>query len=389
MSRLRRPSRSVLMVAVVLLALAAAIAASGCDVGGDPPAGEADATAAGEPSARVSDEELPAPDPSDDEDTAPPEIVAVCNTWLDPTGHWQHPATPADCREEGAAGLRTGSGWGLAVLREGGEGGSVEYRYGDGSIVRPGETSERNAFAALAPGAHTIAVREERASGWTDWSAPYAFTTVHELEIFAVCNARWDPELDQLQQPTTGAECQNAAAVGLRTGSGWDWQPYMRGIVELANVTYRFDGGAGFGAGPGGSAAFTALAPGHHTIEARERRPWGWTDWSAPHEFETVAVLEVIAICNSRAGDPRTYHACKEAEREGFDRSTAWWVILADGVVEWENVVYRFDGGEATSQEDIEDLWALAPGQHVVEIRERRSWGWTDWSPPYTFAIVR
>ena len=289
MSRLRRPSRSVLMVAVVLLALAAAVAASGCDVEGDQPAGDADATVAGEPSARVSDEKLPAPDPSDDGGTAPPEIVAVCNSRLDLTGQWQHPASADDCREEGAAALRTGSGWGLAVWREGEEeGANVEYRFDDGSIVKADGTSERNAFAALAPGAHTIAVRGERADGWTDWSAPYAFTTAHELEMVAICNARWDEEVGEWQHPDTAADCRAMAADGLRTGSGWDWQPYTRGGVAQANITYRFDGGAAFSGGTEGSTAFAALSPGRHTIEARERRPWGWTDWSPAYTFTVV-----------------------------------------------------------------------------------------------------
>ena len=292
MSRLRRPSRSVLMVAVVLLALAAAVAASGCYVGGDQAAGDADATVAGEPSARVSDEELPAPDPSDDEHTTPPEIVAVCNTWLDLNRQWQQTVSADDCRAGGAAGLRVGSGWGLAVLREGGEGDSVEYRVDDDSIVRPGETGERGAFHALAPGAHTIEVREKRGSRWSDWSAPYTFTTVHEVEIDAVCNARWNEEEGEWQYPTTAADCRAAAADGLRIGIGWDWQPHTRGGVERANITYRFDGGEEFTIdGTLGSMAFAALASGRHTIQAREQRPWGWTDWSAPYAFTVVRLM--------------------------------------------------------------------------------------------------
>ena len=348
--------------------------------GGDPPASEA--------GGRSGENDVPTLGPADDEDTVLPEIVAVCNSRLDLNRQWQQTTSPYDCREEGAAGLRVGSGWGLAVFREARERTNVEYRLDGEAIVRSGETSERGAFHALAPGAHTIEVREQRGVGWSDWSAPYTFTTVHEVQFDAICNTYYPPNLDQPQWPATPADCRTAAADGLRTGSGWDWQPYMRGGVEPANIIYRFDGGAGFSESDEGSAAFDALAPGRHTIEAREQRPWGWTDWSAPYEFETVAVVEVIAICSHTANEAATYAGCKAAEREGFDRSMAGWIILADGVAEWDDVVYRLDGGRAGSEENVaENLWGLAPGQHVVEIRERRSWGWTDWSPPYTFTV--
>ena len=308
-----------------IVTTAFAIAASGCYVGGDSPADEENTPVVGEASALVSSEEPPAADPPDEGGMAPPAIVAVCNSQLDLYGQWQNPATADDCSEQGVAGLRVGSGWGLAVLREGMQGDTVEYRFDDGPIVRVDGTSERNAFSGLAPGRHTIEARAQRGERWTAWSAPYTFTTVNEVEILAVCNARWDPELDQLQQPGTAAECRTAAADGLRTGSGWDWQPYTRGIVELADVTFRFDGGAGFGSGSEGSAAFAALTPGRHTIEAREQRPWGWTDWSDPYEFETVAVLEVIAICTLAPGQAATYAGCKAGGARGL-RSFGGWV---------------------------------------------------------------
>jgi hypothetical protein len=340
-----------------------------------------------DPAAVPSEDESTSLDPPDAGAMAPPEIVAVCNTWLDLNRQWQHSTSAHDCRTAGAAGLRVGSGWGLAVLRESREGANVEYRFSDGSVVRPGGATERNVFAALAPGRHTIEVREQRDGIWSGWSAPYTFTTVQEVEIDAICNAYWDPDMNQWQQPATPADCRASAADGLRTGSGWDWQTHMRGGVEPANVSYRFDGGAGFSDSADGFAAFAALAPGRHTVEAREQRPWGWTDWSTPYEFEIIAVLEVIGICSYPSASSSSYTTCKAAESQGFDVSMTWWFILADGVLDWENVVYRFDGGEATSEEDIVDLWSLLPGPHTVEIRERRSWGWTDWSPPYGFTV--
>ena len=69
-------------VLVIIAAAALAVAANGCYVGADSPAGEADAAVAGEPSTPISDEERPALDPSDDDEAAPPAIVAVCNQRL-------------------------------------------------------------------------------------------------------------------------------------------------------------------------------------------------------------------------------------------------------------------------------------------------------------------
>ena len=309
------------------------------------------------------------------------EIAALCNS---------RPGGLADgCGEEGAGAIHTGAGWDWdAAVRGVGDWTSVEFRFDGGAPFRGGSAEDHAAFDALAPGHHTIEAREQRPWGWTEWSATYEFETVAVVEIVAICNARANREVGEWQHPATVADCRAAAADGLRTGSGWDWQPYTRGGVEQANITYRFDGGVAFlGASDEDYAEFDALAPGQHRIEARERRPWGWTDWSAPYEFETVAVLDITAICSLPADGLGTYIACKAAEGGGFDLSMDQWNLFADGVVEWENAVYRFDGGEATSQEDIKDLWALTPGTHTVEIRERRSWGWTDWSPPYTFTV--
>ena len=308
-------------------------------------------------------------------------ITAVCS--------WRPDRTVDECGEGEAAAIHTGTGWHWdAVVRGMSDWANVEFRFDGGPAFRGGSDEDYAAFDALAPGRHTIEARERRSWGWTDWSAPYQFETVAVLEVTAICSARWDRALSQWQHPASAADCRAVGAAGLRTGSGWDWQLYTRGGIEQASTVYRFDGGAEFRGGSDEDyAAFDALAPGRHTIEAREQRPWGWTDWSAPYEFETLAVLEVIAICSFRAAEAITYTACKAAERTGFDLSMDWWNIFADGVVGWENVVYRFDGGEATSVEDVEDLWLLGSGTHTVEIRERRSWGWTDWSPPYTFTV--
>ena len=62
----------------------------------------------------------------------------------------------------------------------------------------------------------------------------------------------------------------------------------VSGIEDFDRVVYRFDGGAALKRGmPEDFAAFRALAPGQHTIEARERRAGEWTPWSTPYTFTT------------------------------------------------------------------------------------------------------
>ena len=315
--------------------------------------------------------------------------------------------TPEDCRRAAEGGVHAGTGWTWEFWGAGFESripdpesdplreqwlidpDAIVASLNDGPPIAFNDSAFDDALVALPPGQHTLRVNEWRGDGeWSGWTKQYVFTLVADLEIIVICNARANREVGEWQYPATAADCGAAAADGLRTGIGWDWQLYTRGGVEQASTVYRFDGGAAFrGGSDEDHAAFDALAPGHHTIEAREQRPWGWTDWSAPYEFETVAVLEIVAICSYAAHGSSTYTDCKAEEGKGFDPTMDWWTILADGVVEWENVVYRFDGGEATSVDDVEDLWALAPGQHVAEIREQRPWGWTDWSPPYTFTV--
>ena len=47
---------------------------------------------------------------------------------------------------------------------------------------------------------------------------------------------------------------------------------------------------------------------------------------------------------------------------------------------------YRIDGGDPVEQADL-SLGGLRVGSHTIEVRERRTGGWTAWSPPHAFQI--
>ena len=144
------------------------------------------------------------------------------------------------------------------------------------------------------------------------------------------------------------------------------------------------------------------------TIGAREQRPWGWTEWCAaegdrlraPYEFETVAVLEIVAICNARANrevgewqHPATAADCRdagpaEAAGNGAPECGLTYTIAAAGIGSRiprgrrckRTSLIRFDGGAAfyggSDGELLQDSTTLAqPGQHTMEARELRPWG--------------
>ena len=221
------------------------------------------------------------PPPRGAEDESPLTITAFCNR--------SDRTIAAACRAGAADGLDATAGWGIWV-RGVEDWGNVHYSI-DGA---PGARGRAVSLVGLAPGAHTVRIRELRAGGWTAWSAPNAFTIIAAqtavLEIGAFCNEWWDAASATWQRPDTSDACRTAGAAGLRSGSGWDWTLWgSGGIVDWANVVYRFDGGAAFARGSAEDwAPFDALGPGQHTIEAREQRGGGWTAWSAPYVFTIV-----------------------------------------------------------------------------------------------------
>ena len=317
----------------------------------------------------------PAPEPDDPVLT----ITAFCND-----GDW---ASSAECRAAAGNGLDKDARFSLWA---GGVEDWANLHYSiDGA---PGTRKRDTSLAGLAPGAHSVRIRELRSGVWTDWSPPYSFTiraapTITAPTIFAICNIWWDQAAQAWQRPDTAADCLAAGASGLRTGRDWDWT-WWGTFENLANIEYRFDGGVAFRFGSAEDrAAFEALAPGQHIIQVREQRPAGWSPWSAPHTFTIrapAAPLTIGAFCNS---DWDTAAACRAAAADGLDKDEPW-EIWARGVEDWANVYYSIDGRTGVPEESL-SLSGLTPGEHNIQVNERRAAGWTGWSPPYTFTILR
>ena len=63
------------------------------------------------------------------------------------------------------------------------------------------------------------------------------------------------------------------------------------------------------------------------------------------------------------------------------------WHIWAEGVVDFDDVFYRFDRGPEFYEDEMWDaLLALTPGCHELEIAEEDVS--THWSPPYEFCLA-
>ncbi len=342
------------------------------------------------------------------------EITAFCDLkWDDASSRYRRHATDTECAAASRRpGLRAWHGANTARdLRAAGilERANVAYRFDGGAEFQWQDDREPAGFDVLAPGLHTIEIRERRAGVWTPWSTAYAFMVFEgaPLTITAVCTRWWNVSQREWESPATRETCAAAGAAGLRVGADWHWTLRADEVGEWGQLTYRFDGGRALRWGSADGGAFAALAPGRHTIAIREQRPWGWTAWSAPFAFaiygsETGSAsaeplpYRIDSVCNEqwirgRWQGPRTGEACAaEGDRlrtgQGWDWTSWGWFRF----VNWDDVVYRFDGGapfKSGTHEGFAAFDALTPGLHTVEMRDRQDGEWRAWSAPYTFTI--
>ena len=294
------------------------------------------------------------------------EIDAICNVG-------DH-HTLESCRASAASGLdgdRQSRIWARGIVNWG----NVRYRFDGGAALARGEPFAA-AWWALAPGRHTIAIVEQQAAGWTEWSAPYRFTIrdqVATLVITALCNT---------SAPLTLDGCRAAEADGLDPDESW--VAWVDGVDDYNSVRYSIDGGE---PGTRDDLQPLSLADGLHTIQVIERQAAGWTAWSAPYVFtvrDRPATLAITAFCNRVADTPV---GCRTAAASGLNAGEPA-MIFVDGVEDFGNVRYSIDGG-AAGVPNVLDLRSLAPGPHTVQAIEQQAAGWTGWSEPYWFTISR
>ena len=223
-----------------------------------------------------------------------------------------------------------------------------------------GEAIEGIAFAVAAPSivALLAQLRAESLDALPDAGTP---------QITAFCNGDWD----------TATDCRAAAASGLDPTA--PWQIWADGGEDLDNLIYSLDGEAARES----NFSLSGLAPGEHAIRINERLEEGWSGWSAPYPFTIRdAPLVIAAFCS---GDWDKPEDCRAAEADGLDPKAPW-QIWVSGAEELANLIYRFDAGVPVLRDDV-SLSSLAPGEHTVQVSERRAEGWSGWSAPHAFTV--
>lgn len=89
----------------------------------------------------------------------------------------------------------------------------------------------------------------------------------------------------------------------------------------------------------------------------------------------------MTAFCNREAN--ASFETCSAAGVRGLHNGLIW--LFVRGVLDYDNVHYSFDGGEASNYLSLRDL---GRGRHALRVNELQAGGWTGWSAPYTFTIV-
>ena len=156
-------------------------------------------------------------------------------------------------------------------------------------------------------------------------------------------------------------------------------------MVNSDNVRYSIDGGAAVA-----REDFTLrnLTGGRHQIRLSEQQPAGWTGWSEPYWFTILGAAPLRVGVDCSRYDSEGYESsddCRDKTQRG--RAAGNFSFPVRGVVDWDNVRYSIDGGEAIVWEAT-TLRNLVPGRHQVRASEQQPAGWTGWSEPYRFTIL-
>ena len=111
---------------------------------------------------------------------------------------------------------------------------------------------------------------------------------------------------------------------------------------------------------------------------------------SASHSIDTStqddSYLEIVAFCTHWSSEDPDVEECYD-RYSIVDATQDSWVVWADGVVDWDYIVYSFDGGAEFYEAEMWDaLLALTPGCHELEIFEEDIS--THWSEPYEFCFA-
>ncbi len=95
---------------------------------------------------------------------------------------------------------------------------------------------------------------------------------------------------------------------------------------------------------------------------------------------------EIAALCRDRQEeDWPDAETCRASAAAGLPAATPL-LLMTSNLEDPDEARYRIDGGDPVEQADL-SLRGLRVGSHTIEVRERRTGGWTAWSPPHAFQI--
>ena len=287
----------------------------------------------------------------------------------------QGPASAAACRASAIGGIDNDATWRVWVSGAR-DPSALRYAFDGGGAMA--EATARTFFPYLGYGLHTIKAYD---SVSRVWSEPYAFTVYYEppaadpdaITITGFCSAG----------PDTAEACRTSAAAGLDRNEGW--RIWAEGVQDWSEVRYRFDSGDSL-TEEQARDHFFLLDPGGHVVKIIEYRDGRWYR-SREYPFvirPSASEVSISAFCNDGDLLPA---ACRAAGRTGLDARRSW-LIWARGVENWNNLRYRFDGGPALTEDQVQyAFFHLDWGIHSVSVNEYRPPGETGWSAPHPFLI--
>ena len=159
--------------------------------------------------------------------------------------------------------------------------------------------------------------------------------------------------------------------------NGGDWFP----LYELAGARYRdrdrFDvDGSNWHLNTSVWVQLNALPHGCHEIAVSEA---GVS--SDQYRFCFDATPRVTAVCTYDENEP--WPTEEECRAKPVNRVLDYWSLRGDGVVDWDDVLYSFNGADGVSDTDVRaQLNALPSGCHEVAITEGEVW-----SAPFPFCV--
>ena len=218
----------------------------------------------------------------------------------------------------------------------------------------------------------------------TQWEEDSPSTPGGEApQITAMCNMYWDSAAGEWSGYETAEACHLAGLDGVSFSDRTEW--WGRGFLEWEDLQFRVGDGSPVEEADFGDYAESSLAPGEHLVRIRERiSPNEWTAWGEAYTLRVNIVIGIV-VCEA---DVDTYWACyTDVQENGIRRYQPMW-IWRDGILNEDNAWIAIDSADAITYWDfVNTPNNLSRGEHMIRIGEYRSWGWTGWSPPFTFTI--